>query len=246
MCTFLRSSVFKSRTINKLQLQITCGLTTKIIPKYENEQQEKQLKEFEKITKIQPRIRNKKPQKEAFVKNLCLGVFDTDILTYPEAIEKEDWIQLNKDLKPVETYMTSEIDVSKIQGKIPKDHLENLASLNTLALQASSMLGGRELNTTENLKVNEVLATKTSSIGVVNNNYFGLNAIIKFGTSLQQANYLQKLRDGNTVSALCLQESNNTDSNNLQTIATLSKDGKTWVCIMQFINLIHNKMLFRY
>lgn len=243
MCTILRTS--KKFAKNQLLL-LTSSTThikanrsptkvlyssTKVVPQHKDEDEPKEIKEYIKISKMQRKIRTKKPQRDPFVKNLFLGIFDRELLTYPaEVIEKHDWIQLNKDLIPVRNYMES-ADVTMKLGKIPKEHVEALAKLNLLALQAPHVLGGEDLTNTESICYNEALASQTNSIGVVNSNYSVASFLIKFGTPEQQAVYLRKLIEGQ-VAALCIHETDCPDIKLLQTTATSSSDDKSWVCFL--------------
>lgn len=239
LCKFLRTSKRLSSN-NYLLLKSSSSQmvrrdkSAKVLPQEQHDQDDdkKEIREFINVSKMEQKIRTKKPQREPFVKNLFLGIFDIDFLAYPEPIEKQDWLALKKKLEPVQNYMET-ADVTKKLGKIPKDHLEALSRLNLLGLQAPVLFGGEDMTNTEGLCYNEALSYQTSSIGVVDSNYCAINFLTKFGTQEQQAKYLERLTKGQ-VAAFCINEPNCIDIRLLKTSAKLSTDNKTWVCITSF------------
>lgn len=192
------------------------------------------LKEFEQISKITIRKRIKKPQKPPFLKNLFLGNFDTDILTYPQ-LEKEEYEQLNSNIEPVQKYfdgLTSEPN----EMHLSSDFMENLRQLQLFGLQCPQLLHGRELNSTETCRFNDIMSNNTSSIKtLIYNDHLVIQALLKHGTDEQKQKYLSQLVNGNMLSAFCLMENNQKELNILQTTATLSSDKTTWVNLL-FIN----------
>jgi hypothetical protein len=55
---------------------------------------------------VEPLPVKKKEQKFPFVKNLFLGVFDHDVLTYPEVLEKERLQTLSEMVEPIERFFS--------------------------------------------------------------------------------------------------------------------------------------------
>lgn len=207
--------------------------STQPIPKIEqnkNDQHEKQLKKYEKIARIQQKTKVKKPQKPPFAKNLLLGIFDEDILTYPEVLDKEDLQHLNKHVSEVEQYFRNEKSLIPPEKRIRKEHLEKLNTLNALGVQCSQLLGGNEYNLTETCRLFEVMSENSGEIGILNSNQFGIQILMKYGSTEQKNKYLRQLISGKSVAAFCLSEKDSANLKELSTKATLAKDKKSWVC----------------
>jgi hypothetical protein len=54
----------------------------------------------------EPLPAKKKEQNFPFVKNLFLGIFDNDVLTYPEVLDKERLQTLNEMVEPIERFFS--------------------------------------------------------------------------------------------------------------------------------------------
>lgn len=98
---------------------------------------------------------------------MFLGKFDTNILAFPEVLDKERLQMLDEMLAPVEKFFDESVDSKKIdrEGKIPKETLDGVKALGLLGLQVPTKYGGLGLNTTEAARIAEVYAVDLS-IGV--------------------------------------------------------------------------------
>ncbi|EEZ98802.2 Acyl-CoA dehydrogenase family member 9, mitochondrial-like Protein [Tribolium castaneum] len=187
-------------------------------PNYDN-----QIKEFERISKLQQKVRPKKPQRAPFVKNLFLGVFDTDLLTYPE-ITNEELNNLNKALQPIQTFVQQpEI---KDCNKITRDFLKKLSNAQLLGLQAAQLNNGRELTVTEMCRFFEVLSELKIRNLLIHNEVLAIQTLVKFGSDQLKHKYLEKLVKGEATSAFCVLESKSKIG---ERTGVKNLDGKTWV-----------------
>lgn len=215
----------KKKTFQNLINYISKYSTQPILK--EEQDYEKQLKEFEKISNLQQKIRSKKPQKEPFAKNLLLGVFDTDILTYPE-ISNEELDNLNKNLQPAQTFLQQpEIKECK---EFTGTFLKKLAKERLLGLQTSQLMGGRELNVTETCRFLEAISEINLKNVVINNDVLGTQTLLKFGNDNLKRKYLQRLIDGDSLSAFCIIEPLASNIDVGKRTGLRGSDGKTWVC----------------
>ncbi|KAF5281417.1 hypothetical protein FQR65_LT14713 [Abscondita terminalis] len=187
------------------------------------------IKQYEKISKITIKERKKSPQKPPFAKNLFLGIFDTDILAYPQ-LEKEEFEELEKEIGPVANYFNS-VSSSFLQHPfLPNGFVHNLQQLRLFGLQCSQLLNGRELNVIENCKFNEVISNATSvTPSLLHNEHLGIQILLKNGTEDQQKKYLEQLTNGSILSAFCVCENDSKDLSVLNTTATFSKEHNAWV-----------------
>ncbi|RZC33426.1 acyl-CoA dehydrogenase family member 9, mitochondrial [Asbolus verrucosus] len=184
-----------------------------------------QIREFEKISKISQKVKTKKPQKPPFVKNLLLGIFDTDILTYPE-LQNEELKNLKQNLEEAKNVL-EQPEIKECNQL--SQQLKKLANARILGLQASQLFGGRELNATETCRLLEAISEISSKHVIVNNESLGIQTLVKFGNDRLKQKYLQRLINGESLTAFCLLEPLSSNIDVLKRTATLSSDGKTWV-----------------
>ncbi|XP_047102374.1 complex I assembly factor ACAD9, mitochondrial-like [Schistocerca piceifrons] len=167
-----------------------------------------------------------------FVKGLFLGHFDTNVLTYPEVLDKEELQCLNELVAPVERFF-SEVDSKAIDqsGAIPDKILESLKSLGLFGQQIPVEFGGLGLNATEYARLGEVIALDGSiAVTLAAHQAIGLKGILIAGTEEQKKKYLPHLATGEWIAAFCLTEpSSGSDAASIQTRAKLSEDGKSWI-----------------
>lgn len=92
-----------------------------------------------------------KLKRPPFVKDLFLGNFDKEVLTFPEVLDKERLQTLEELVSPVEKFFEESVDSKKIdaEGKIPKETLDGLKALGLFGQQIPTDYGGLGLNATE-------------------------------------------------------------------------------------------------
>lgn len=171
-------------------------------------------------------------KREPFVKNLFLGKFDKDVLTYPEVLDKEKLKTLEDMVAPIERFFEEEVDSKKIdlEAKIPIETMNALKELGMFGMQIPQEYGGLGFNATEFARLCETFSMD-GSIGVTlaAHQSIGLKGIIIAGTEYQKSKYLPKLATGEHIAAFCLTEpSSGSDAASIRTQATLSADGKTF------------------
>lgn len=218
---------FYNKLIDKLKLNtlVRCYSVKPAIKKDDEERIQEALKSTERIAHISQKKKLKKPQKEPFTKNIFIGKFDVDILTYPQ-LEKEELETLNANLKPVSDYFDKD-DV--LSTKTLTDNLkQSLTNLSLFGMRIPQVYGGRELNVTETCRFNEVISQHKLKRTLMYNEHFCIQCIEKLGSDKLKNKYLPRLLSGNLTSAFCIGERDSLDPGYLKTTATPSHDG-VWV-----------------
>lgn len=206
-----------------------CGRFYSIKPAIKQDSRDKIqqiIEDTERIAHIPQKKKPKKPEREPFVKNLFIGKFDEEFLTYPQ-LEKEELETLNTNLKPVEDYF-SQTDVIQTTT-ITDDFKQSLNNLSLFGLRTSYVYGGRDLSITESCRFNEVISQHKLKRVLTYNEQFCIQCIQKLGSDKLKNKYLPKLAAGNIFSAFCVAEPDAVDIHDLQAKAVPSHDG-SWVC----------------
>ncbi|GAB1600902.1 acyl-CoA dehydrogenase family member 9, mitochondrial-like [Argonauta hians] len=170
---------------------------------------------------------------EPFVKNLFLGKFDKSNLIYPEISSNEELEELNQMYEQVERFFLEEVDSQKIdeEAHIPKDVMKMAADMGLFGQQVPTKYGGLGLNATKFARLAEATALDSSiAVTLAAHQSIGFKGILLFGNEEQKLKYLPKLAAGEEIAAFCLTEpSSGSDAASIQTRATLSEDGKTYL-----------------
>lgn len=180
----------------------------------------------------EPSALKKKTQKAPFAKNLFLGKFDCDVLTYPEVLDKEQLRTLEEMVVPIEKFF-SEVDSKKIDesGHISKEVLDQLKSLGLFGQQIPQEYGGLGLSATEYARLGEITALDGSlAVTLAAHQSIGLKGLLIVGNEEQKRRYLPRLATGEWIAAFCLTESGSgSDAASIKTKAEISEDKKKWI-----------------
>ncbi|KAK7488577.1 hypothetical protein BaRGS_00020194 [Batillaria attramentaria] len=155
--------------------------------------------------------KDRKPKTNApFAKNLFLGNFDKEMLVYPEIMDSKA------------------IDVN---AKIPEETLQAIKELGLFGQQIPQEYGGLGLNATKYARIAEITSQDGSiAVTLAAHQAIGLKGILIAGNEEQKQKYLPKLAVGEMTAAFCLTEpGSGSDAASIQTRATLSEDGKTFL-----------------
>ncbi|KAG7164836.1 Complex I assembly factor ACAD9-like [Homarus americanus] len=175
----------------------------------------------------------RKPKRPPFIKNLFLGRFDKEMLTYPEVLDKDRHELLHEMIVPIERFFEEQVDGEKIdkEAKIPPETLQGLKDLGLYGQQIPEEYGGLGLGATEYARIAEITAIDGSiAVTLAAHQAIGLKGILIAGTNEQKEKYLPQLACGEWTAAFCLTEpSSGSDAASIQTRATLSEDGTTWL-----------------
>ncbi len=174
------------------------------------------------------------PSKEGFAKALFRGVFHAgSLFPYPELAEAEK-ANVDRAVANVKAFADANIDAAAIDraAEIPQAVIDGLARLGVLGMTAPTEFGGRGFTQSGYCRIMEVIGGHDASVGVFVNAHhsIGIRALLLFGTPEQKARWLPELVSGRTLAAFALTETEaGSDASNVQTTATPSPDGKTYI-----------------
>ncbi|XP_061474129.1 complex I assembly factor ACAD9, mitochondrial [Rhineura floridana] len=169
----------------------------------------------------------------AFAKELFLGTLrKEDVFPFPE-ISNEELEEINQFVGPVEKFFHEEVDSKKIDqdAKIPQETLNGLKNLGLFGTQIPEEYGGLGLSNTMYARLGEITSQDGAiAVTLAAHQAIGLKGILIAGTEEQKKKYLPKLASGEHIAAFCLTEpGSGSDAASIQTRATLSEDGKSFI-----------------
>lgn len=172
--------------------------------------------------------------KLGFAKALFFGQFQAPLLfPYPE-LKADERPTVEQAVAALRDFAAAHIDAAAIDrmADIPRDVIDGLARLGVLGMTAPAEFGGRGFSQLGYTKILQVLGGHCASTAVFVNAHhsIGVRALVLFGTRDQQARWLPDLVSGRKLGAFALTEPEaGSDAANVQTTATPSADGKTWI-----------------
>ena len=174
------------------------------------------------------------PPREGFAKALFRGEFRGDIVfPYPQlpASQRET---VENAVAAVRVFAHSHIDPAAIDrdADIPRSVIEGLGELGVLGMTAPAQYGGKGFSQQAYCRIMEVIGGHCPSTAVFVNAHhsIGIRALLLFGTAEQKARWLPPLTRGEKLAAFALtEEQAGSDASNVQTTATPSDDGRTYV-----------------
>lgn len=145
--------------------------------------------------------RLKKPSRAPLVRNFFAGEVDTEFLTYPEVINREDMVELDKDVGRVADYWSERVDSAGIRaaGNIPGSVVKDLQSFRQFGVDVPAEFGGRNYGQTETTRLNEAEAQDISVAVTLNAHRQVIRIIEECGTDEQKQNYLPRLASGELI-----------------------------------------------
>lgn len=186
---------------------------------------EKQIKEAEELL-------GDGADRVGFAKGLYFGRYlNRELLPYPDITADG---RANELVEQVRQFCAEKIDPVAIDrdAKIPDEVVAGLGRLGVLGACLPRSCGGLELSQTSYCRILEVLGGHCASTALFVNAHhsIGPRSLVLFGTPAQQERWLPKLASGEWISAFALTEPEaGSDAANVQTSATPSADGKSYV-----------------
>jgi alkylation response protein AidB-like acyl-CoA dehydrogenase len=173
-------------------------------------------------------------QQLGFAKSLYFGQFQAPMLfPYPELNRVERDV-VAESVAEVRHFAEEHIDAAAIDrnARIPDEVVAGLGRLGVLGMTAPKEHGGRGFSQLAYTKVMEVIGGHCPSTSVFVNAHhsIGIRALLLFGTDEQKGSWLPRLVNGEQLGAFALTEPQaGSDAANVQTTATPSADGKTYI-----------------
>lgn len=150
----------------------------------------------------------KKPQRPPFVKNLFLGKFDHEVLTYPEVLTKERENQFNEWLAPIEDCVERHFGLDIDENVLPFEAIEQLRELGVFRASLSEEDNGFGLNATEYAKMVEILGKNPALASYVASRTEAVELLLKYGSFEQKRKYLPLFASGELIPTLAIAEDN--------------------------------------
>jgi alkylation response protein AidB-like acyl-CoA dehydrogenase len=174
------------------------------------------------------------PQTLGFAKGLFFGHFNAPLLfPYPQ-MGREEQATVDQAVSELRRYADMDIDAAAIDrnADIPPGVIAGLAKLGVLGMTAPTEFGGRGFSQLGYCRIMEVIGGHCAATAVFVNAHhsIGIRALLLFGTEEQKRRWLPSLVKGESLAAFALTESEaGSDAANVQTTATPSADGKTYI-----------------
>ena len=174
------------------------------------------------------------PHRSGFAKALFQGEFRGGVVfPYPE-LPPAKQAEVDQAVAAVRKFADEHIDAAEIDRKadIPQSVIRGLGDLGVMGMAAPVEYGGKGFSQLGYCKVMEVIGGHCSSTAVFVNAHhsIGLRALVLFGTPEQKATWLPPLAKAEKLAAFALTVVEaGSDAANVQTTATPSADGKTYI-----------------
>ncbi|XP_052900918.1 complex I assembly factor ACAD9, mitochondrial [Anopheles moucheti] len=155
------------------------------------------------------------PKKNPFMKSMFLGTVDTELLSFPESLNREEQARVTKQKEDLERVMGSDSKQSTIGTEL-------------YGLQGPLEYGGNQFIETELAFVNERLADDRSKSLVALEHNAIVKLIAQYGTDAAKDLYLSKLCSGEMIAASALYEMDSSRQTMFSTVATLDFTSGSW------------------
>lgn len=179
-----------------------------------------------------------------FIKNLFIGTFDTDMLTFPEVTNNQELADMNEFMKPYEDLFAHAATLDFARKKeLPLDFITAMADVGLFAQAIPKEYGGMGLNNTYQTRMADVTGTIPMAHNLIEVHHnIATKMLVDNGTEEQKKKYLPKLATGEMIATLCLHETKgHLDFQSIKTGANVFEDAdidddgvtlsgsKTWV-----------------
>lgn len=166
-----------------------------------------------------------------FLMNLYFGSLDAELFDRFEEFQAAESTR-----KIIQNYLevNSEYPASVLEekGRVPSELLEKLGRNDFFGLTIARQYGGVGLSLRQYLHIVESLVSKNMSLGILALAHLsiGIKGIVLFGNEEQKRKYLVPAASGEMIFSYALTEpQTGSDAQNIETIATLSEDGKHYI-----------------
>jgi len=168
---------------------------------------------------------------ENFLMNLYFGSLDAGLFDSFQEFQADastrgiiqNYLEANSEYPP---------SVLEEKGMVPAELLEKLSRNDFFGLTIPQQYGGVGLSLKQYLHIVESLVSKNMSLGILALAHLsiGIKGIVLFGNAEQKHKYLVPAASGEMIFSYALTEPRTgSDARNIETVATLSKDGKHYI-----------------
>jgi len=168
---------------------------------------------------------------ENFLMNLYFGSLDAELFDSFQEFKADEttrgfiqnYFEVNSEYPP---------SVLEEKGMLPSELLEKLGRNDFFGLTIPRQYGGVGLSLRQYLHIVESLVSKNMSLGILALAHLsiGIKGIVLFGNAEQKRKYLVPAASGEMIFSYALTEpQTGSDAQNIETVATLSEDGKHYI-----------------
>ncbi|XP_053662892.1 complex I assembly factor ACAD9, mitochondrial [Anopheles marshallii] len=155
------------------------------------------------------------PKRNPFMKSMFLGTVDTELLSFPESLNREEQARVTKQKEDLERVMRS-------------GSKQSATGTELYGLQGPLEYGGNQFIETELAFVNEPLMDDRSKSLVALEHNAIVKLIAQYGTDAAKDLYLSKLCSGAMIAASALYEVDSPRQTMFSTVATLDFTSGSW------------------
>lgn len=166
-----------------------------------------------------------------FLMNLYFGSLDAELFESFQEFQADastrgiiqNFLEVNSEYPPA---------VLEEKGMVPSELLEKLSRHDFFGLTIPQLYGGVGLSLRQYLHIVESLVSKNMSLGILALAHLsiGIKGIDLFGNEEQKRKYLVPAASGEMIFSYALTEpQTGSDAQNIETVATLSEDGKHYI-----------------
>ncbi|XP_058127122.1 complex I assembly factor ACAD9, mitochondrial [Anopheles ziemanni] len=156
------------------------------------------------------------PKRSPFMKSMFLGTVDTELLTFPESLNREEQSRLTKHAEQVrESLKPAGADAS-------------FNNLDALCLQGPLEYGGKQFIETELAYVSELMSEDRAAALVTLEHNTIVKILAQHGTDVLKEKYLQKMCAGEAVATSALYEVSSSRQTMFSTVANLDFANRKW------------------
>lgn len=139
----------------------------------------------------------KKPARPPLMKSLFNAKFDSELIAFPEVINRDDMAELYKSVDQSKEFFRT-IDSNEISklGMIPSEVIDGLRNLDAFGTDVPQTFGGKEYFVSESCLRNEHEAEDVNVIRTLNAHRLVTKILTESGTEAQKSKFLPLLAKG--------------------------------------------------
>ncbi|RZF41252.1 hypothetical protein LSTR_LSTR010480 [Laodelphax striatellus] len=184
-CCYISNKLFKYTRVPRSIHTTSCALSKSDVDVHED-----------KPSSASAEVKGK--VKEPFIKNLFAGLFDTEMLVYPEYKTREELVSAIDRVAPIKDFFVHVNDSKAIdeEAKIPDSVLAFMRENNVFGSIISKQFQGTDLEKKEYMQLIEAVGVDSSVSNLLFNHSVITNAFLLYGNDSQKEKYLPRLGSG--------------------------------------------------
>lgn len=146
----------------------------------------------------------KKPARPPLMKNLFIAKIDTELIAFPEVVDRDDMDELYKTVDQSKAFFETSVNSKEINtlGMIPSDVIDGLRNLDAFGTDVPHTLGGKGYMVTESCLRSETEAEDINVIRTLNAHRLVTQILNESGSEAQKSKYLPLLAKGIKINSI--------------------------------------------